>query len=77
VYALDPDMPAHGQRLVFEGEAGAWTLDGRPLGHGPRLAWAPWPGRHVLQMRLADGRVEQRRFEVRGATFKPVRGSRP
>jgi penicillin-binding protein 1C len=77
VYALDPDMPPAAQRLVFEGEAGHWWLDGQPLGRGPRLAWAPWPGRHVVQLRLADGRVDERRFEVRGAiAFKPAAAPR-
>ncbi len=70
LYALDPDMPPASQRLVFEGEPGEWRLDGHPLGRGPRLAWAPWPGRHVVQLRLADGRVDERRFEVRGASAR-------
>ncbi|MEO8298663.1 MAG: penicillin-binding protein 1C [Burkholderiales bacterium] len=70
VHALDPDMPPATQRIIFDGEPGAWWLDGRPLGRGPRIAWAPVPGRHVVELRLADGRVEQRAFEVRGARLR-------
>ncbi|WP_234413756.1 penicillin-binding protein 1C [Ideonella sp. A 288] len=77
VFALDPDMPSPVQRIRFTGEAGQWWLDGRLLGHGPSLAWAPWPGRHRLALKSADGRVvDQVAFEVRGATVRgsPARG---
>ncbi|MFM7706102.1 MAG: penicillin-binding protein 1C [Rubrivivax sp.] len=86
VYALDPDVPPTAQRITFEGEAGTWVLDGRPLGRGSTLHWAPWPGRHVLSLRDAQGRVRQTvQFEVRGATLRagaepgtqPGRGTRP
>jgi len=71
IYALDPDMPAAVQRIRFEGEGGIWELDGRRLGQGPRLRWAPWPGRHELRLLAADGReIDRVRFEVRGATLK-------
>jgi penicillin-binding protein 1C len=68
VYALDPDMPPAVQRIAFEGERGRWLLDGRPLGQGERLTWAPRPGRHELQLLTADGRTltDSVRFEVRG-----------
>ncbi len=67
VYALDPDMPPAVQRIAFEGERGRWLLDGRPLGQGERLTWAPRPGRHELQLLTTDGRTLDRvRFEVRG-----------
>jgi len=70
VFALDPDVPPPSQRIVFEGEPGTWVLGGRRIGQGPRLAWSPWPGRHELELRAADGRVLQAvRFEVRGATL--------
>ena len=71
LFALDPDMPAHAQRITFEGEPGTWLLDGRRLGHGAALAWAPWPGRHELTLQGRDGRVLQTvRFEVRGAALR-------
>ena len=74
VFALDPDIPPSAQRIRFEGEAGAWVLNGRRIGQGPRITWAPWPGRHELQLFGPDGRVRQAVwFEVRGAT---VRGTR-
>jgi penicillin-binding protein 1C len=73
VFALDPDIPPAQQRIRFEGEAGQWVLDGRRLGRGATQQWAPWPGRHVLSLVGVDGAVRQTvRFEVRGATLKPV-----
>ncbi len=73
VYALDPDMPPAHQRLRFEGGPGVWRLNGRRLGQGGALSWAPWPGRHRLE--LLDGRgqvLQQRWFEVRGASLRPA-----
>ncbi len=68
IFALDPDMPPEVQRISFEGSRGQWLLDGRSLGHGERIRWAPWPGRHELSLVDAQGREVQRvRFEVRGA----------
>jgi penicillin-binding protein 1C len=76
IFALDPDMPPAAQRVTFEGEPGRWVLDGKTVGHGPRLAWAPWPGRHELQLWAGDGRLLQSvKFEVRGAVVKPAAGS--
>ena len=78
VYALDPDVPPEAQRITFEGEGGTWVLDGRPLGSGATLHWPPWPGRHVLSLRDAQGRVRQTvRFEVRGATLRAGAGAVP
>lgn len=74
IYALDPDIPPAAQRLLFEGQAGTWMLNGRRLGQGSRLSWAPWPGRHQLQLLDPRGQVLQSvRFEVRGAGLKQVR----
>jgi penicillin-binding protein 1C len=71
IFALDPDMPPAVQRVTFEGQAGSWHLDGRLIGRGSRVRWAPWPGRHELQLLAADGReIERVRFEVRGAELK-------
>ena len=79
VFALDPDMPARVQRIVFSGEPGQWWLDGRAIGQGPRVPWAPWPGRHQLELKDRSGRVLGRvGFEVRGAVLKPTdRATRP
>lgn len=77
VFALDPDIPPAAQRIVFEGEAGQWVLDGRRVGRGESVSWAPWPGRHTLQLLARDGRVLQGvRFEVRGAGVKSAPAAR-
>jgi penicillin-binding protein 1C len=71
VFALDPDMPAPVQRIRFRGEGGQWWLDGRHIGSGAQLAWAPWPGRHRLELKSASGELIDRvSFEVRGATLR-------
>jgi len=72
VFALDPDIPPAAQRIRFEGEAGQWELDGRRLGRGERLHWAPLPGRHRLRLLAADGRtlLGEAHFEVRGAHWR-------
>ncbi|UCV00461.1 penicillin-binding protein 1C [Acidovorax radicis] len=70
VIALDPDIPPARQRLQFSatGASLLWRMDGKPLGRGPRVAWLPWPGRHVVQITDAGGRVlDEIRIEVRGA----------
>ncbi|MDD2177086.1 penicillin-binding protein 1C [Acidovorax sp. D2M1] len=70
VIALDPDIPPTRQRLQFTatGDAVQWRLDGKPLGRGHRVAWLPWPGRHVVQITNAQGKVlDEVRLEVRGA----------
>ena len=70
VIALDPDIPPTRQRLQFTatGDNLAWRMDGKPLGRGRRVAWLPWPGRHVVQITDAGGQVlDEIRIEVRGA----------
>ena len=55
IFALDPDIPAHAQRITFAGEAGIWLLDGNRIGDQAQpqaqLLWAPWPGRHRLVLK--------------------------
>jgi penicillin-binding protein 1C len=71
IFAIDPDMPPAAQRIVLEGEAGTWWMDGKALGQGERLHWAPWPGRHELKLTGRDGGLLQVvRFEVRGAEVR-------
>jgi penicillin-binding protein 1C len=76
IFALDPDIPPARQRVWFELAAGStarvtWRLDGKPLGTAARLAWLPWPGRHVLEVVDERGRTtDSVRFEVRGAMAK-------
>jgi penicillin-binding protein 1C len=77
IFAIDPDMPHRAQRIAFEGERGTWLLDGKRLGQGERLSWAPWPGQHELSLLGGDGRALQTvRFEVRGAGLKTAQASR-
>ena len=84
IVALDPDIPPVHQRLQFvaapvSGHAALrWHLDGKALGQGARLAWLPWPGRHVLQLQDARGKVlDEVRFEVRGAGVQAAVASHP
>jgi len=70
--ALDPDIPPRHQRVRFEADAAGagvqWRIDGRAFARGPRAQWLPWPGRHVIELADAQGRVLDRvRVEVRGA----------
>jgi penicillin-binding protein 1C len=72
VVALDPDIPAANQLMLFEGRGTdaslAFYLDGRRLGSSERpRKWAPRPGDHRVELRTADGRVRDVvRFRVRG-----------
>jgi penicillin-binding protein 1C len=74
VFALDPDIPPRVQRIVLEGAAGEWWLDGKRLGRSTPAGWpwAPWPGHHVLELRddLGQHVLAQVRFEVRGAVVR-------
>ena len=58
-----------------------WTVPGRgnrPIGSGARAQWLPWPGRHVVQLRDAQGRVhDERRIQVRGAVAKTAPPRKP
>ena len=82
IFALDPDIPPTAQRLVIEGEAGQWRLNGKrlvggtatagPSPNSTRHSWPLWPGRHRLEWTSANGQNQQTvNFEVRGAGLKP------
>ena len=78
IIALDPDIPPARQRLQFTatGDGLLWRMDGKPLGRGPRVAWLPWPGRHVVQITDARGQVlDEIRIDVRGAGVVAGTGS--
>ena len=78
ILALDPDIPPARQRLTLLADAGGaapaslrWWIGAREVGRGPQSQWLPWPGRHVVQLRDAAGRVQdERRIEVRGAAVR-------
>ncbi|MGJ7532533.1 MULTISPECIES: penicillin-binding protein 1C [unclassified Variovorax] len=70
IIALDPDIPPLRQRVRFdsEGRGVQWRVDGKPFARGNSVQWFPWPGRHVIELVDASGKVvDQRRLEVRGA----------
>ena len=75
IVALDPDIPPDHQRVQLaasvvpeNAQQLRWRMDGRELGAGAKLAWMPWPGRHVVQLLDARGNVlDQVQLEVRGA----------
>jgi penicillin-binding protein 1C len=71
ILALDPDMPAATQRIVWTaaGNGGrlVWRLDGRAIGQGAEFAWRPWPGRHRIELVEDDRVVDQVAIEVRGS----------
>jgi penicillin-binding protein 1C len=81
IVALDPDIPPDRQRVRFEARGAddglRWRVDGRPHGRGARSGWLPWPGRHVIELTDAGGRVLDRvRLEVRGAGVRDASGER-
>ena len=70
--ALDPDIPAAQQRVVFEAQtdmsAARFVLDGLTVGAAARpLLWEPRAGAHTLALVDGDGRqLDQVTFTVRG-----------
>ncbi|MEO8023434.1 transglycosylase domain-containing protein [Polaromonas sp.] len=82
IIALDPDIPPKHQRISFsaEGRGTRWLIDGKEFARGPRAQWLPWPGRHVVQLLDANGKVaDEIKFEVRGAGVREAsaRGGAP
>ncbi len=80
ILALDPDIPPNRQRVRFEasGHGLQWRLDGKPFARGNTAQWLPWPGRHLLELVGADGKVaDQVRLEVRGAGVVADAGAPP
>ncbi len=73
IIALDPDIPPKHQRVRFQAEGAnlRWLMDGKLLAQGASAQWLPWPGRHVVQIADAKGKVlDEVRLEVRGAGVK-------
>ncbi|MBT2333701.1 penicillin-binding protein 1C [Variovorax paradoxus] len=70
IIALDPDIPPLHQRVRFESEGRGvqWRIDGKHFARGNSAQWLPWPGRHLIELVDATGKVvDQRKLEVRGA----------
>ena len=77
MFAIDPDTAPVARRITFAGERGTWRLDGRAIGSGERLRWAPGPGRHRLELVAPSGEtLETVAFEVRGAGVRADRAPR-
>ncbi len=74
IIALDPDIPAKQQRVVFKASANIpprwhWLLNGEALNN--KDAWFPMPGRHILALQNSQNNtVDTVHFEVRGAYLK-------
>jgi penicillin-binding protein 1C len=78
ILALDPDIPPAHQRLAFsaEGQGLRWRMDGKEFARGNQAQWLPWPGRHVVQLLDASGKVaDEIRLEVRGAGVRDLEKS--
>ncbi|MES2361716.1 MAG: penicillin-binding protein 1C [Pseudomonadota bacterium] len=79
IIALDPDIPPTRQRVSFsaQGRKLRWAMDGKVFAHGEQAQWLPWPGRHVVQLLDAGGKVvDEIRLEVRGAGIKTAASQR-
>jgi penicillin-binding protein 1C len=79
IIALDPDIPPKNQRLGFfaQGHNLRWQMDGKVFAKGPTAQWLPWPGKHVVQITDARGRVlDEVRIEVRGAGVRSAQAAR-
>lgn len=51
--ALDPDIPAVNQSVLFGRPARRdcrWILNGKPMGRGPCVLWKPQAGRFTLTL---------------------------
>jgi len=71
ILAVDPDIPAERERVLFQAQAAQglrWRLDDAALGAADTaLTWRPAVGSHRLDLLDADGKViATSRFEVRG-----------
>ncbi len=71
ILALDPDVPAARQRILWSAEGGgkdlAWRLNGRVIAGGAAVDWMPWPGRHMIELLEGQQVVDRAAIEVRGA----------
>lgn len=64
--ALDPDIPPSSQKVFFEANAaGQWLLDGKPLGKGNMLPWAPVKGHHEISLMEGSREEDKVSFAVR------------
>ena len=53
-------------------------MDGKEFARGTEAQWLPWPGRHVVQLADAGGKVlDEVRLEVRGAGVRETKAATP
>jgi penicillin-binding protein 1C len=77
--AVDPDIPADSQVVLFEAssqrESMRWVLNGTPLAEDGRIVrWALAPGKHRLVLQdLAKKELDAVEFEVRGGPLPSTR----
>jgi penicillin-binding protein 1C len=70
IIALDPDIPPLRQRLSLQASSAGvqWLIDDKPFAQGRHAQWLPWPGKHIIRLADAQGRMlDEVRIEVRGA----------
>lgn len=77
IFALDPDIPPHRQRIPFRltshaGTGWIWRVDKTPQGNADRrVLWLPQPGRHRLRLENAKGEaIDEVFFDVRAMKGK-------
>lgn len=79
--ALDPDIPAARQQILFRAEPRLaslhYQLDGKRIGKADRARfWSPEPGRHRLELVDADGlALDVVEFEVRAPPARAAAGA--
>jgi penicillin-binding protein 1C len=77
IIALDPEIPAARQRVIFEATHAdpdlRWLLDGADLGPARQpVLWPPDPGHHTLTLLAPTGPRDTVRFEVRGQALTSI-----
>jgi penicillin-binding protein 1C len=83
ILALDPDIPAAHQRIVWTAAGGAddlsWRLNGQPMGRGAQLDWRPRSGRQRIELVEGARVVDHAMIEVRGGSPRQaaLRGEQP
>ncbi|MEW6038750.1 MAG: penicillin-binding protein 1C [Pseudomonadota bacterium] len=71
IVALDPDIPARNQKLIFQARPAlpgtVFFLDDKPVGNAETaIKWSPEPGAHVLKLKNSRGHVvDAVRFQIK------------
>ncbi len=73
IIAIDPDIPPARQRLQLKSDSALvqWRIGGKTIANGPTAQWMPWPGKHVITLHDAQGKLlDEVPIEVRGAAVR-------